>query len=86
MPTHLPANEVPPANDCRSANKFPPASQGTRAIKRAHSIHSASEQLGIAESTIWKYAKMGKIRLIRIGGRTLLPDDELSRLASEGIQ
>lgn len=86
MRTHLPANEALPANDCRSANKFPPASQGTRAIKRAHSIHTALEQLGVAQSTIWKYAKMGKICLTRIGGRTLLSDQELCRLASGGIQ
>ena len=53
--------------------------------KLAHSIHEASDQLDVCPATIWKYAKLGKIRLIRIGGRTLMPDDELRRILISGV-
>ena len=50
--------------------------------KLAHSINEASDQLDVCPATIWKYAKRGKIR---IGGRTLMPDDELQRILISGV-
>jgi hypothetical protein len=44
------------------------------------------QRIGISPSTFWKYAKLKKIRVIRIGGRTLVPADEVLRIATEGLR
>jgi hypothetical protein len=41
--------------------------------------------VGISPSTFWKYVGLGKIKIIPIGGRVLVPDAEANRVASEGI-
>ncbi|MBX9740693.1 MAG: helix-turn-helix domain-containing protein [Beijerinckiaceae bacterium] len=51
--------------------------------KMAFSITDACSRLGLSRSTIWKLAKEGKLRLIRIGGRTLVPTTELLRLLDQ---
>jgi hypothetical protein len=33
---------------------------------------------------LYKLAAQGKVRLVHIGGRTLVPEKELDRLATEG--
>jgi excisionase family DNA binding protein len=49
-------------------------------------IPEACQKLGISRSTLWKYAKQGKIRLIHIGGRTLVSHAEAVRLSTEGAR
>jgi hypothetical protein len=39
----------------------------------------------ISPSTFWKYQAAGKIKIIRIGGRVLVPAAEAHRIASEGL-
>jgi excisionase family DNA binding protein len=39
-------------------------------------------RIGISPSTFWKLVSRGEIRVIRIGGRTLVPATEVSRLLS----
>lgn len=51
----------------------------------AYSIHEAAGALGMSASTIWKYISLGRIRSVRIGGRTLINADELQRLLNEGL-
>ena len=51
---------------------------------KARRIKDACAALGIGPSTLYKLARQGKIRLIRIVGRTLVPESEIDRLASEG--
>jgi excisionase family DNA binding protein len=41
---------------------------------------NASHALGISRTTIYNLAATGKIRLIKIGGRTLVPESEIDRL------
>ena len=53
---------------------------------RAYQIPEACERLRISASSVWKYAALGKIKLVRIGGRTLLAGDELKRLLTEGAE
>lgn len=36
----------------------------------------------ISNSTFWKYVSLGKIRIIRIGGRVLIPATEADRILS----
>jgi predicted site-specific integrase-resolvase len=42
-------------------------------------------RMGISPSTFWKYNKAGKIRVIRIGGRVLVPNAEALRISAEGL-
>jgi excisionase family DNA binding protein len=43
-------------------------------------VNDALLQLGISRATLYKMANNGEIRLARIGGRTLVPDSEITRL------
>jgi hypothetical protein len=40
----------------------------------------------ISHSTFWKFVGLGKIKIIRIGDRVLIPHEEAKRIASEGVQ
>jgi hypothetical protein len=44
------------------------------------------QKVDISKSSFWKYVKLGKIRVVRIGGRTLIPHSEALRLATEGVR
>jgi excisionase family DNA binding protein len=52
----------------------------------AYQVKAFCKRIGISPSTFWKYVKAGKIRVIRIGGRTLVPYSEAMRLCSEGVE
>ena len=52
---------------------------------RPYRVKSFYGHLGISASTLWKYAPLGKIKTIRIGGRVLVPHAEALRIASEGL-
>ena len=52
---------------------------------RAYQIPEACARLQISKSSLWKYAALGKIKLVRIGGRTVLSGRELTRLLEEGV-
>jgi excisionase family DNA binding protein len=47
-------------------------------------VNDACSALGISRSHIYDLAANGKIRLIKIGSRTVVPDDEVQRIAREG--
>lgn len=51
---------------------------------RAYRISEACRTLGIGRSTIYKLANEGRLRLVHIAGRTVVPASEIDRLASEG--
>ena len=53
---------------------------------RAHRVKPFCRDVGISPSTFWKYVGLGKIRVIRIGGRVLVPHAEALRIASEGLK
>ncbi len=52
---------------------------------RAYRVKDFCARMGISASLFWKYVKMGRIRVIRIGGRVLVPNDEAVRITKEGI-
>ncbi len=39
----------------------------------------------ISPSSFWKYVGLGKIEVIRFGGRVLVPESEAQRISREGI-
>ena len=58
------------------------AEKGTS--QKARRINDAADALGICKSTIYKLERQKKLRLVRILGRTLVPESEIERLASKG--
>lgn len=47
-----------------------------------YSTEEASELLQKGIATIWRHIKAEKIHAVRIGGRTLIPKSEISRILS----
>ena len=48
----------------------------------ARRIPDACAALGVGKSTIYKLAAEGKVQLVRIAGRTVVPESEIMRLAA----
>jgi excisionase family DNA binding protein len=53
---------------------------------RAHSFRDGERILGISRSTFYRLEAASKIKLLRIGRRTLIPASEIERLLKEGVQ
>lgn len=53
--------------------------------KLAFSVHEAAAALGLSASSIWKWISLGQLRAVRIGGRTVIPADEIQRILQSGI-
>lgn len=54
------------------------------AERSAWSIKDGAHRIGVGRTTIYKLAAEGKIRLIKIAGRRLIPDAEIVRLVNGG--
>jgi excisionase family DNA binding protein len=52
--------------------------------RRARRINPACGALGISRSHLYALAKRGRIRLVRLGGRTVVPESEIERVLREG--
>ena len=50
------------------------------AVADAYGPEEAARLLGKGEATIWRWIRSGKILVVRIGGRTLIPEREVERL------
>ena len=53
--------------------------------KLAYSVHEAAAVLGLSASSIWKWISLGQLKVVRLGGRTLITADELNRVLTTGI-
>ncbi len=51
------------------------------AVADAYCLEDAARLLGKGTATIWRWIRSGKILAVRIGGRTLIPEQEIERLA-----
>jgi excisionase family DNA binding protein len=51
---------------------------------RARRLPDACQAIGVSRSHLYAQKKDGKIRLVRIGGRVVVPETEIDRLLSEG--
>lgn len=85
MTTRSQKCEIKGPSHCELPNAKEDVVREKEAHQLAHSIPSAGSKLDVCPSTIWKYAKLGKVHLIRIGGRTLMTDEELRRILKSGI-
>jgi len=52
----------------------------------ASGMKEAAASLGLSEAYLYKLARLGRLRLIRIGKRTLLPETERQRLVAEAMK
>lgn len=58
-----------------------PRRQEQRNVDRlAWPINEGAHRIGVGRSTIYKLAAEGKIRLIKVAGRRLIPEEEIARL------
>ncbi len=66
--------------DSTNKRKVPPSPSGRPDAWR---INDALRQLSVSRATLYKLVNKGEIRLVRIGGRSLIPDSEIRRLLEE---
>ena len=53
-------------------------------LRRARTVADFCCQLSISRSHFYDLVSEGRIKIIKIGGRTLVPETELERLVVEG--
>ena len=53
-------------------------------IPKAYRVPDACKALGIGKSTLYRLAQAQKVRIVKIGGRSVVPAGELERLATQG--
>ena len=51
----------------------------------ANQIPEVCKRLGIGRTLVYELIKKGKLRTIKLGSRTLVPESELHRLISETL-
>ncbi len=51
--------------------------------KLAYGIEEAAMAIGVGKSTIWRWVHDGRVKTIKLGGRTLIRREELMRLLDE---
>jgi len=56
------------------------------AVADAYGPEEAARLLGKGVATIWRWIRDDKILAVRIGGRTLIPEQEIHRLQKENRQ
>lgn len=52
----------------------------------AYRVKDFCRLVGISASTFWKLTAAGKIKVTRIGGRTLVPAAEAQRIVANGVK
>ncbi|AQR60830.1 hypothetical protein BZG35_03545 [Brevundimonas sp. LM2] len=50
--------------------------------KIAYSVDEFAKVLSLGKSTVWRLIKDGDVRAKKIGGRTLIPADQVDRVLS----
>lgn len=46
----------------------------------AYGVPQAAEAMCVSKATVWEWIRQGKVRSVKIGGRTLIRREELVRL------
>jgi len=55
------------------------------AVADAYGPEEAAKLLGKGVATIWRWIRNEKILVVRIGGRTLIPNQEIKRLKKQDL-
>ncbi len=55
------------------------------AVADAYGPEEAAKLLGKGVATIWRWIRDDKILAVRIGGRTLIPNQEIKRLKKQDL-
>lgn len=55
-------------------------------IPLLHSIDGACQRLSMGRSWLYAEISAGRIQVAKLGRRTLIPDDELRRIAGKAVQ
>ena len=53
-------------------------------LPKARRVPEPCRAIGISKAMLYRLAGQGKVRLVHIGGRTVVPETEIDRLSSEG--
>jgi excisionase family DNA binding protein len=53
-------------------------------IRKGYRLNEASQLLGICRSSLYDLNKAGKIKFIKIAGRTIVPASEIDRIIEQG--
>jgi hypothetical protein len=53
---------------------------------RARKLEDAGRIMGISRPYIYKLAKLGKIKLLKIGGVSVILETEIDRILENGVQ
>jgi excisionase family DNA binding protein len=48
-------------------------------------VKDAAEALSIGTSTVWRMISEGRLKRVKIGGRTLIPASEIARLLEKTL-
>lgn len=59
-------------------------SQGHDADRLTWSVSAAARRIGVGKTTLYKLSRERKLRLVKVAGRTLVPDSEIKRLLMMG--
>lgn len=51
--------------------------------KLAYGVSEAADALSVGKSTIWRWIHEGRVKSLKLGGRTLIRREELMRLMDE---
>lgn len=49
-------------------------------------VQDFCKEASISPSTFWKWVALGKLKVIKFGGRTLIASAEVERFQREGVQ
>jgi hypothetical protein len=79
-PSHNETGKGQPQMKIKTEEKDRRFQQSVLNQRRARRINNASHAHGLSRTTISNLAAAGKIRLIKIGGRTLVPESKIDRL------
>jgi excisionase family DNA binding protein len=55
-------------------------------VALAHQVPAACHRLGIGKTTLYEEIKEGRIKVIKVGRRTLVPESELQRYINGKLQ
>lgn len=50
---------------------------------RALSVDDAAKSLALGRTTVWRLIRAGKLRPVRLGGRTVIPIVEIDRVLKQ---